>query len=255
MTIIDSHAHLKHGDARGTEYSPDEIIRAMDGAGIARSVVFAMSTTAERAIEMAAAAARRHPERLIPYAYGLPAYDRPVVDLIERAVSELGFRGIKMHTGESSVAEHVAGPVFELAARLDVPCLIDFGGRLGACQQVLARHPDTTIIICHLGRYLSRDETLIDEFIGVAEEHPNALLDASGVALSRKIEQAVARVGQERVLFGTDGPHSSADGPPYEAPTIVDFCRRQAAQIQQLDLSSAAKDAILGGNIARLLGL
>ncbi len=51
--LIDSHSHLKHGDAQKTEYSPDEIVRVMDAAGIDKSVVFAMSTSTSRSIQMA----------------------------------------------------------------------------------------------------------------------------------------------------------------------------------------------------------
>jgi predicted TIM-barrel fold metal-dependent hydrolase len=253
--IIDSHAHLKHGDAQGTEYSARQIIQAMDEAGIARSVVFAMSTSAQRAIDMAEEAVRRNPDRLIPYAYGLPAYDQPVLTLLESAIRNQGFRGIKLHTAECSVASHVAGPLFDLAAALAVPCLIDFGGRLVVCEQTLDEHPATTVIIAHLGKYLSTDGNLIERFIEVAHAHDNALLDASGVAVPRLIERAVSQVGHERVLFGTDGPHSRADGPPYKASSIGEFARNAVAQIQQLNLTDRDKDALLGGNLASLLRL
>ena len=48
--IVDSHVHLKHGDAERTEYTADEIVATMDAAAIDRSVVFAMSTTTLRSI-------------------------------------------------------------------------------------------------------------------------------------------------------------------------------------------------------------
>ncbi len=38
--VIDSHVHLKHGDAQGTEYSPEVIMQTMDKVGIDLSVVF-----------------------------------------------------------------------------------------------------------------------------------------------------------------------------------------------------------------------
>ena len=51
--IIDSHVHLKHGNAERTEYRPEEIVESMDQAGVGKSVVFAMCTTTPRSIEMA----------------------------------------------------------------------------------------------------------------------------------------------------------------------------------------------------------
>ncbi len=211
--IIDSHAHLKHGDAQGTEYTPRQIVEAMDGAGIDRSVVFAMSTTTARATEMAVEAVRQFPDRLIPYAYALPSYERPVIEELGTALGDLGFKGIKLHIGECTMAEYVTAPVFELAAEYSVPCLIDFGGRIAVCREAVTAHPGTTFIIAHFGRYLSEDEALVDQFISLAEKHPNARLDASGVVLLPKIEEAVRRIGAERILFGTDGPHFVSDGP------------------------------------------
>jgi predicted TIM-barrel fold metal-dependent hydrolase len=253
--IIDSHAHLKHGDARKTAYTARELIRAMDGAGIARSVVFAMSTTTARSVQMVLDAVRQYPDRLIPYVYALPRYDRPVLPEIEEAITVHGCKGIKMHLGECTVEDYVAGPVLELAGRHGVPCLIDFSGRLGPCQSAVAAHPHTLILICHLGKYLSQDVALIDAFIRVAEEHPNALLDVSGVAMVDKITEAAHRVGAERILFGTDGPHSVQDDPLYVVPDTIDYARQEIAKIESLALSQAEKDAILGGNIASLLRL
>jgi predicted TIM-barrel fold metal-dependent hydrolase len=253
--IIDSHAHLKHGDRQKTEYTPEEIVRVMDGAGIAKSVVFAMSTTTERSIHMAREAVARFPDRLVPYVYALPRYDRPVIQELEQAIAQFGFKGIKMHMGECKVEGYIADSVFALAARYDVPCLIDFAGRLDVCEAVVTGFPQTKIVICHFGRYLSTDEAETDAFIRVAEEHDNALLDASGVVLLHKIEEAAGRIGAERILFGTDGPHRRADGPAYTAADTVQYARQAVEAIGSLRLSRGDKDAILGGNCARLLRL
>ena len=179
----------------------EAIVRAMDGAGIGKSVVFAMATTTERSTQMVRDAIRQFPDRLVPYAYALPRYDRAVLPELEQALAEFGCKGIKLHLGECTVESYVADSVFDLAARYQAPCLIDFGGRLELCASVVAAYPQTTIIICHLGRYLSTDEAQTDAFIRVAEEHPNALLDASGVVLLGKIEEAAQRVGAERILW------------------------------------------------------
>lgn len=51
--IIDSHCHLKHGDEKGSEFSAETIVKIMDSVGIDKSIVFAMSTTTGRSMEMA----------------------------------------------------------------------------------------------------------------------------------------------------------------------------------------------------------
>ena len=245
--IIDSHVHLKHGDAARTEYSPQAIVEVMDAVGIDRSVVFAMSTTTRRSIEMAAEAAERFPERLIPYAYALPSYERPVLDELEEAIGELGFKGIKIHIGECRLTEYIIDPVLELAAEHGVPCLVDFGGDFASTERIARGFPGTKLIVAHFGRYLCTDAGLIERFIELAESCENVWLDASGVVLAWTIEDAARRIGADRILFGTDGPH--------QLPDLVTFARAPLKQIEMLELSEEEKALLLGGSIAALLGL
>jgi predicted TIM-barrel fold metal-dependent hydrolase len=245
--IIDSHVHLKHGDAQKTEYSAQEIVRVMDATGIDRSIVFAMSTTTRRSVEMAQQAVIRYPQRLIPYAYALPSYERATLRELDQAITELGFRGIKIHAGECSLAEYVVDPVIELAGHRGVPCLIDCLGRDWPIARMAHKYPETRIIVAHLGKYLCEDEALIDRFIHLAEQHDSLLLDLSGVVLTHKVPEAVARLGSDRLLFGTDGPH--------QAPDTVGFARAALGQIRGLGLDPADESAILGGTIARLLNI
>jgi hypothetical protein len=242
--VIDSHCHLKHGDTEGTEYSAEEIVEVMDEAGIDRSVVFAMQTTTRRSIEMATAAAGQYPERLIPYVYALPHYDRPVLPELQDAL-EGGFFGIKMHAGECRLKEHISDPVFDLAAEADAPVLMDLAGDLATARRLARDFPETTLILAHLGQYKCTREALIDDFISLAESHENVWLDASGVVMTWMIGEAVNRVGAERVLFGTDGPHPN--------PDLASFAQYAIKQIEMLDIADGDKEMVLGGSIQRLL--
>jgi hypothetical protein len=244
MLVYDSHAHLKHGDAAATEYGPDAIVEAMDAAGIEKSVVFAMSTSTDRSVEMARAAVEAFPGRLVPYVYALPAYGKAVLPAIRRAVTELGFRGIKLHAAECRLTEYVVDPVFSLAGQLGVPCLVDFSGDLAAAKRLATAFPYTSIIVAHLGQYLCTVPERLDGFIELAEACDNVCLDASGVALVWKIEDAVRRVGSDRVLFGTDGPHP--------APDTASFARREVRKFEVLNLTAAQKEDVFAGTLRRL---
>jgi predicted TIM-barrel fold metal-dependent hydrolase len=245
--IIDSHVHLKHGDAERTEYSPEAIVKIMDEAGIDRSVVFAMSTTTRRSVEMAQEAVAKFPDRLIPYVYALPHYERCVLAEIDHALAKLDFKGVKIHAGECTLAEYVLDPVIELAGEHEVPCLIDCAGDSGAIERMASSFPRTNIIVAHLGRYLCKDPLLIDRFIALAEAHRNIYLDISGVVMPGKIVDAVRHVGSKRVIFGTDGPH--------KAPDTVTYARTELNKIRNLGLEQADLSSILGEGIALLLGL
>jgi len=244
--IIDAHVHLKHGDVAATEYTPERIVEVMDGAGVERSVVFAMSTTTRRATEMAREAAERFPDRLIPYAYALPSYERPVIDELRVAIEELGFRGIKLHVGECRLRQYIADPVVALAGELGVPCLIDLGGDLATGERIAASFPQTKLIYAHFGRYLCTEVPVLESFIALAQRHPNVWLDTAGVVLSWTIRAAVERLGAERVLFGTDSP--------YPRPDEVTMLRDGIRQIRALELPPEDEAMVLGGAIARLLG-
>ncbi|MGB9597494.1 MAG: amidohydrolase family protein [Candidatus Poribacteria bacterium] len=245
LMIIDSHCHLKHGDAQRTEYSAEAIVSVMDSVGIDKSIVFAMSTTTSHSIEMARDAVEKFPDRLIPYVYALPSYNDVVLSQLEQAISTLGFRGIKIHAGECTLAEYVIDPVIDLAGRSGVPCLIDCLGRYEAIDRMAGKFSQTKIIVAHFGQYLCKDESLIERFIRLAERYDNVSLDTSGVIIVSKIKEAVKRIGAGRVIFGIDGPH--------ESPDLIMFARAELDKIRMLNLDPQDEIAVLGGNIANLL--
>jgi len=70
----------------------------------------------------------QYPGRLIPFAYALPNYERPVLRELEAALAGGLFQGFKVHAGECTLAEYVIDPVVKLAGRFGVPCLIDVKG-------------------------------------------------------------------------------------------------------------------------------
>jgi predicted TIM-barrel fold metal-dependent hydrolase len=57
----------------------------------------------------------------------------------------------------------------------------------------------------------------------------------------QRVKQIIARHGADRIIFGSDWP-------------MADPAAEMAA-IRSLDLGQKAEDGILGGNLARLLGL
>ncbi len=245
MTIIDSHCHLKHGGT-GEEYTAEAIVEVMDAVGIDRSVVFAMSTTTARSIEMAQQAVETFPDRLVPYVYALPGFGVPALEQMEHAIRDLGFRGIKVHAAECLLEDRVLGPVLELAAQEKVPCLIDCSGNARAAERLAHGFPDTPFILAHLGRYLCTDEALIDRFIAIAQAHRNVYLDASGVVLTWKVGEAVRLLGARRVLFGTDGPHPQ--------PDESSMARAELDKIANLRLSPEDAEEVLGKALLRLIG-
>jgi predicted TIM-barrel fold metal-dependent hydrolase len=245
--ICDSHCHLKHGNKERTEYTPEAIVEIMDEAGIDRTVVFAICLTTNDAIKMTMDAHRKFPNRLIPYAYALPHISEPALPKIAEAITEHGFKGIKVHGGEVRLAEYIIDPVFDLAAKLDVPCLVDFVGKVSDARRIAESFPKTKIIVAHFGQYLCTNRDMIDDFIKLAEDCENVILDTSGVVLTWKIVEAVNRIGSNRIAFGIDGPA------PY--PSLVDYAQQEIEKTRALPISELDKLNLFCNTIARLLKL
>jgi predicted TIM-barrel fold metal-dependent hydrolase len=255
--IIDSHCHLKHGDKERTEYTPEVIVEVMDKAGIEKSIVFAMSTSTKDSIERAEVAVKKFPDRLIPYAYAIPNYERSVLNELETVLEKGLFRGIKLHISECTLADYVTDPVLRVAGKYKVPCLIDLGGDLKAATRMVQSFPGTSFIIAHMGRYLSKDEKLLDSFITLAENFPNIFLDLSGVIIPEKIIEAVKRIGSLRMFWGIDGPHPEPNlvTNAQVIPDLISYAKKEFNRITQLNLKEEDENNILGQSIIRLLKL
>lgn len=246
--IIDCHVHVKHGNKDATEYTAAQIISVMDDAGIDKSVVFAMKTGTRQSIEMAREAVQEYPDRLVPFAYALPNAEGSILPDLEDAVTNQGFKGIKMHAGEVTLAQYVTDPILDLAGRLAIPCLIDFMNSYGDLDRMAANFPGTNIIVAHMGRYKTTDEELIDRYIALATRYDNVYLDISGVVLIWKIKDAIERVGASRFVFGTDGPQPTLDKAGF-------YARSEVTKVKTAGFSPEDTEAVLGGSMARLLSL
>lgn len=245
--IIDAHLHLRDDVYVGEEGTPENLVKMMDELGISKAVLLRLYVPARRAIEELEEATRKYPERFIPFVYALPDFREPTLELFAEAVKEKVFRGFKMHAGVCRLEDYIVDPALELADELGVPCLIDPAGDYDNIQRIARKFPNLRMIIAHLGLYLCRDGELIDRFIAIAREHQQIFLDISGVVMLEKIDKAIDEVGMERVIWGTDGPSNS--------PDPVSFTRSELEKVMRLKISEEEKAKILGGNIARLLGI
>ncbi len=168
---------------------------------------------------------------------------------IERLVAD-GIRGVKLHPDyqEFFVDEARMLPIYRMLADAGLMVLMHAGVDVGLpgdthcpperLARVLDAVPQVTMIASHMGawrqwegveRCLAGRDLYFDTSYSLAE---------MGADLFLRILRAH---GAERVLFGTDSPWSD-----------------QSAEIEAfhaLPLTAAEKEAVLGGNASRLLGL
>lgn len=239
------HMHIENSSALGWQMSAADCIRAMDEGGVDRAAVMTLTDLPglnPDGLELIAKACQEHPGRLYGFLRLNPAHLEVSKDLLTRAVGDLDFRGLKLHP--VSTLQHPGAPAtIELvrhAGSLGVPTLFHCGDEPLSTPlsiaQTAAACPDSTIVLGHMGGYFH-----VDEALDVAERYGNVVLETSAMPYPDKIRAAVARIGADRVVFGSDGPVSS---PGLEKQKVV-----------IAELGDETAGLVLGGNADRLLGL
>jgi predicted TIM-barrel fold metal-dependent hydrolase len=238
--IIDCHCHAGLGDGlRGpwdTEARIDRHLIRARRVGITKTVVFPVfNTDYAAANERLAAIVRSRPEDLIGFAAVHPARDAGRIDaMVARAVTGLGFRGLKVHGHDALPTREVCSA----ARRYRVPILVDIVGQVAVSEMLAGQYPDVNFILPHLGGFADNWMThlhVIDQIC----RYPNLYADTSGVRYFDALVAAVRRAGPHKLLFGSDGPLLH--------PAL------ELQKIRLLHLRPKAEALILGGNLARLL--
>lgn len=151
---------------------------------------------------------------------------------------------------ESAGSRKLLYPIFELAQELDIPIYIHTGEQpyaLPATADFIAgAFPEVKIILGHLG---TQGELYTIEALLVADRHPNVYLETSW-AMPHMLIEAVHEVGAGRLLFGSNTP-------PLEQGQQIMNVEEALAFEPPIGMAAAEADIrqVLGGNLARLLGL
>jgi len=187
------------------EFRPSQILQCMDEAGIGKSVIFSICLPSRPSNKLTMGCYNAAPDRFIPFAHVIPDEGRGAIDELQRCFDEDGARGLKLHCGEMKEPSlELLSPILELCAGEQAPVLIDMACNLGLAREIAETFRDLKLIIAHLGS--PNDEDLAEQFIVLAEANPNIRLDSSYCHRPWKIPEAIARLGADRVIFGSDGP-------------------------------------------------
>jgi len=205
--IVDCHCHAGKGDLMTAPWNTDAPIepylRRARQAGIGKTVVFApFHSNYSQANEEVGRIVSRYPDRLIGFAFVHAARDAGRIhQMIERAVTRWGFRGIKVHGYDAMPTREVC----EAARAYRLPVLVDVVGQPAVVEMLASQYPDVNFIIPHLGSF--RDDwrahqQVVDQLV----RYGNVYADTSGVRRFDYIVEAVKRAGPRKLLFGSDGP-------------------------------------------------
>ncbi|MCD6302901.1 MAG: amidohydrolase [Anaerolineae bacterium] len=249
---IDADCHVSV-EPRGIGVDAETVIHRMDAVGVDRAVCWPMLTyTRQIAPDNAAIAeaARRHPDRIIPFGGVNPRLGiAESHDELTRCIEEYGMLGIKLngardgyYIDDPELSLPFVARIAEAGLVLAVHCgANDFERthpfRIAALSDAF---PELRILVIHMGG--AGVPHLHDAAISYAQQYPNWYL-VDSEADYRKVLTALDVLGPERICYGSDTPF---------CPMRYEWGIRQV--IYQ-DLEPAARAQVLGGNAARLLGL
>lgn len=235
--IIDAHVHWSGRVCPGDQRAgADDLFDAMEGAGVCKAVVVGLDPEDRETIDKVA---NDYATRLAAFLDVVPAESTSTA-VREAVPCAVGLGESYIRCGSSELPEDYFRPVLEIARSGNLPVMLhtgDFSYTAPIMMAGMVRDfPDVTFILAHMGSL-----AFVRDAIEVARHLPNVYLETSGMTSAAMLRQAVADIGADRILFGSDYP--------FWHPA-VERTRVEAAQLGQ-----ASTRLIMGENAARLLDL
>jgi hypothetical protein len=242
--VIDGHVHIGTADYFHMSADAEMLIGLADEAGFDR--IFVTETNAlwydmRAGNDALGKDLARYPDRLIGYcSVPTPKLGQRAVEEVRRCYETYGMRGLKIYSHpEAKITEPYTYPLLEVAAELKMPILAHTTPE--ECDDLMSHVPEAWLVMAHMSGhpYAYGDW---HKAIESARKHPKLILDTASSQIDNgMIEAAVAAVGAERNVFGTD------------MPLLDPFV--QKAKVTGAEIRDEEKALILGGNHVRMLGL
>ena len=275
MLTIDAQVHVYernhpgrpwHGVLAGPpEVTGEQMVAEMDAAGVDGAILVSAFTMYRYDASYALEVHKRHSGRFALVKPVDPA-DPAVAEIIEEWKRTPGAVGARMLLVRSGLATDAADPglnrVLATAARLSLPMNLHIAGRLDQGIELIRRHPDTEIIVDHLGLVQPHEPPVpaepwaeLEKVLTLAQ-HKNVAIKISGACtLSREpypyndIWDPVCRMidafGIDRCLWGTDWTR---------AVNFLTFKQGVDAFRATGRISETDKAKLMGANTARVYG-
>jgi len=277
--IVDTHPHIIAADtqkypidpvggvqsewSKGFSFGPDELVAAMDAAGVDAATLVQASTVHGNDNSFVADSVARYPGRFV----GVGAIDPREPDTLAKLhywTEERAIEGLRVFAGGSTVAgsdwlgDPVHDPLWAAAAANGIPMHLQIRfGDIGRLASIAERHPDLTIVADNLAGMpvdeppsFAPAQALFD-----LAAHPRVYLKFTQLHLDRAagtdgartlIGALVGHFGAERIMWGSNFPNARPVGDaPYAALA-------EAAKDAVAELTPEQQAAILGGTAARI---
>ena len=241
--IVDMHCHVLVASAlQPGAYGIEDLVAAMDGAGVAIAICSVMGRGPETENAFMAEAADRHRGRLYGYINLDPRDPARALEELARRAGDPRFVGIKLHSANHAYfpfSERFE-PVYAAIAETRMPVLWHSGTYPTSTPLQIAavalEHPEMPCILGHFGLTDYPAESLV-----AARLAANVYADTSIQTNLPLLRAFIDGVGPERLLWGSDYP--------------LYVTEYELAKVDRLNLAPAARALVTGGNARRLYQL
>jgi predicted TIM-barrel fold metal-dependent hydrolase len=250
--IFDADCHLSPNPG-ALDVTADGLVSLLDVNCVDRSLCWlkpAYARDVEEGNRTVYQAARRYPDRIIGFGWANPRLGLAAAfDAVKRCLEEYGFPGVKLNGAQDDYFvddEKLSIPIAERISRAGAMLAFHVGADAYErthpfrIAKIAARFPETKILLAHMGGV--GVPSLHAACIEFARRHRNLYLIGSA-SESRAILNAIREVGPHRVFFGSDTPFGLMH---------VELARYRALLA---DLDETSRTLVMGGAVARLLGL
>ncbi|MDT7598153.1 MAG: uncharacterized protein QOK26_230 [Pseudonocardiales bacterium] len=240
-------------DRLGVRVSPDELVAEMDAAGVDLLLLSAWHRPGGWVVsnDDVAEFTTAHPDRFAGLASVNLADPMAAVRELRRAVSELGFIGLRVvpWLWELPPDDRLYYPLYAACVELGIPFCTqvghtgplkpsDTGRPVPYLDRVALDFPELVIVGGHIGHPWT------NEMIGVVWKHDNVYLDTSAYLpryYPAELVHFMNTYGKGKVMFGTNWPQLRHD--------------RALAQLDGLGLTDEAREEFLARAAARVFKL
>jgi len=253
--IVDTHTHLFSGALEITDSEPDAggksgmtaraFAERLNALGVSKALVFTLDGlygNCHHYNDELYHLSQELPDVLYPFCTVNPRDGREAVAELRRCMEDLGMLGIKFHPWLQAFPPVHEGmtAIVEEAVGLGAPMIFHDGTPPYSAPLQIAylaeRFPEGAFILGHTGLH-----DMWIEALRAAERYPNIYLCTAGATL-QAVRQAIAQVGAERVMFGTDFPVLADAGVKLHRQIVVEATESEEAQ-----------EWLFSGTILRLL--
>lgn len=252
MMIIDADCHISSSKHDGIAITVDELLARMERSQVDKALVW-LKPVYNKDIEpenrAVYEAMKAYPDKILGFGWTNPRLGREAaLKAIRQSFEEYGFYGIKFNGAQDEyvIDDQSVMPYIEEAAKYGKVIAFHIGAdyyenthpyRLG---RIAERFPETQFLMVHMGG--AGIPALERAAVETAVSHPNITLIGSAI-YENAIIRAIQTLGPDRLCYGSDSPFRLMH---------VQLAMYRAL-LEDFDQETCTK--VLGGNLARLLGV